>query len=245
MDVAGNSPLSLVNTALVSGGGEVNTGNDTATDPTPIGAAAALKLVKTHAGDFARGGTGFYYIEISNIGGVVTNGTVSVIDNLPQGLAAEEIGGPVWTCGLANLRCARTDALQPGAAYPLITLRVTVLPNASASIVNTATVTSGGIIVSTGGQISGGSGADSTAIAELTPQLRFSKIVDRSFADPGEVVVYKIEAFNSTGAPLRKTVISTRPARALPRRVPEPSRSAPSAATAKRSCSPTRCAIPI
>ena len=211
VDVAGNTPLSIVNTAVVSGGGEVNIANDIATDPTPITGAPALRLTKTHAGDFARGGTGFYYIEIANIGSVVTNGAVSVLDNLPQGLIAEEISGDGWTCGIATLRCARTDALQPGSAYPLITLRVTIGPNAPAVIINTATVSSGGIIVSTGGQIGGASGADSAAIADLTPQLRFSKVADRSFADPGEVVVYRIEAYNSTGSVLKNTVVNDRP----------------------------------
>src|SRR2546428_143484 len=36
VNVASNAPLSVTNTATVSGGGETNTSNDTASDPTTI-----------------------------------------------------------------------------------------------------------------------------------------------------------------------------------------------------------------
>ena len=36
VNVAANAPASVTNTATVSGGGEVNTANDTASDPTTI-----------------------------------------------------------------------------------------------------------------------------------------------------------------------------------------------------------------
>jgi VCBS repeat-containing protein len=39
VNVAANAPASVVNTATVSGGGEINTANDTATDPTTIAAS--------------------------------------------------------------------------------------------------------------------------------------------------------------------------------------------------------------
>jgi uncharacterized repeat protein (TIGR01451 family) len=45
VNVANNAPSSVTNTATVAGGGEVNTGNDTATDPTtinPLGGALAF-----------------------------------------------------------------------------------------------------------------------------------------------------------------------------------------------------------
>ena len=41
VNVAANAPPSVTNTASVSGGGETNTGNDTASDPTTIGAGGS------------------------------------------------------------------------------------------------------------------------------------------------------------------------------------------------------------
>ncbi|HEY0173247.1 MAG TPA: DUF11 domain-containing protein, partial [Pyrinomonadaceae bacterium] len=46
--VASNSALSLTNTASVSGGGQTNTANDSASDPTTINGVADLTVAKTH-----------------------------------------------------------------------------------------------------------------------------------------------------------------------------------------------------
>ena len=41
VNVAGNAPATVTNTATVSGGGETNSANDTASDPTTIGTGTA------------------------------------------------------------------------------------------------------------------------------------------------------------------------------------------------------------
>ncbi len=61
----------MTNTATVSGGGETNTANDTATDVTAISVAGVpdLTLTKTHAGTFTQGQTGATYtLTVSNSG---------------------------------------------------------------------------------------------------------------------------------------------------------------------------------
>jgi len=144
VNVAVNAPTSVTNTATVSGGGEINTANDVATDPTGI-SAPDMTITKTHTGNFAQGQAGATYtITASNVGTGSTSGTVTVVDSLPASLSATAMAGTGWNCVLGTATCTRGDALANGAAYPAITLTVTVAANAPASVTNTATVSGGG-----------------------------------------------------------------------------------------------------
>lgn len=150
VNVAANAPAQVSNTATVSGGGEVNTSNDTATDVTVIGPAPDLTIAKSHTGSFTPGQTGATYtLTVSNVGGGPTNATVSVTDtlpNVPNTLVPTAISGTGWTCTLANLTCTRSDLLAAGGSYPAITLVVNVPSNIAATVTNTATVSGGGEI---------------------------------------------------------------------------------------------------
>ena len=58
VSVADDAPASVINTATVAGGGEVNTANDTASDPTTIiqnAQTAELTITKSHSGNFHPG----------------------------------------------------------------------------------------------------------------------------------------------------------------------------------------------
>ena len=72
VNVAANAPASVTNTASVTGGGETNTANNTASDPTTIDGGsigADLSFTKTHAGNFSQGQTGATYtMTVMNIG---------------------------------------------------------------------------------------------------------------------------------------------------------------------------------
>jgi uncharacterized repeat protein (TIGR01451 family) len=157
VNVAANAPSLVTNTATVSGGGEVNTANDTANDPTTI-LVPDLTISKSHFGpingNFFQGETGATYtITVQNIGTLATSGTVTVVDTLPAaGLTATAISGTGWSCTLATLTCTRSDALAPSSAYPVITLTVDVSLSAPASVTNSATV-SGGAEVNTGNDL--------------------------------------------------------------------------------------------
>jgi uncharacterized repeat protein (TIGR01451 family) len=147
VDVAVDAPSLLINTATVSGGGDTTPGNNTDTDPTSINTTSLpdLTIVKTHSGSFVRGQPGgVYTLVVSNVGPIVTSGTVTVTDTLPAGLIATSIAGPGWTCVLATLTCTRADALAAGASYPPITLNVSVELTAPDSLVNNASVSGGG-----------------------------------------------------------------------------------------------------
>jgi uncharacterized repeat protein (TIGR01451 family) len=152
VNVAANAPSLVTNTATVSGGGEVNTANDTASDPTTV-LAPDMIVNKQHAGvingSFFQGETGATYsIFVTNFGTLATIGTVTVVDTLPPaGLTATAISGTGWTCTLATLTCTRSDSLAPGNNYPVITVTVDVALNAPANVLNSATVAGGGEVI--------------------------------------------------------------------------------------------------
>jgi uncharacterized repeat protein (TIGR01451 family) len=145
VNVAANAAASLTNSAAVSGGGEVNTTNDTATNPTTINGIADLTVTKTHTGNFTQGQTGAAYIlTVTNSGTLATVGTVSITDTLPTGLTATAISGNGWACTLGTLTCTRSTVLAAGSSYPVINLTVNVAANAPFSLINSATVSGGG-----------------------------------------------------------------------------------------------------
>ncbi len=125
-----------------------NGGNGNSASATLTISPAALSITKTHAGNFSRGSTGVYTITVSNGTGVgPTNGTVTVVDtlpNVPNTLVATAMGGTGWGCNLGTLTCTRSDVLQPGSSYPPITLTVNVPINIQANVTNMATVSGGG-----------------------------------------------------------------------------------------------------
>ncbi|MBV8755033.1 MAG: VCBS repeat-containing protein [Hyphomicrobiales bacterium] len=111
------------------------------TSPTPPDMTIGVQ----HSGNFLIGQTGATYtITARNAGSGATDGMVSVTDTLPSGLAATAIAGSDWTCALSTLTCTRGDALAAGAAYPAITLTVSVTATAPTTVTNAAVVSGGG-----------------------------------------------------------------------------------------------------
>src|SRR5262245_4216682 len=145
VDVSAAAPASVTNVATVSGGSEIDTANNTASDPTSITPVADLSLTKTHTGSFTQGQTGATYIlTVSNTGTGPSSGTVTMTDTLPGDLTATALGGTGWNCILATVSCTRSDALPAGMSYPAITLTVSVASTAPASLTNAASVFGGG-----------------------------------------------------------------------------------------------------
>jgi uncharacterized repeat protein (TIGR01451 family) len=145
VNVAQNAPASVTNSATVSGGGDVDTGNNTANDPTTILTLPDLTITKTHVGNFSPGQVGATYtITVSNAGGQATSGLVTVTDAVPAGLTATGIAGTGWTCTQPSGPCTRSDVLAGGASYPALTLTVDVSTTPPATVTNTATVSGGG-----------------------------------------------------------------------------------------------------
>ncbi|MCP1309650.1 putative Ig domain-containing protein [Paenibacillus tyrfis] len=160
VNVAANAAAQLTNTATVSGGGDANNANNTASDPTTIIPVADLTLVKSHTGSFTQGqASAVYTLTVTNNGQGATDDVVTVTDTLPAGLTLKGLVGNGWTCDIGTSSCTRSDALAGGAAYPPITVTVSVDQDAPASVTNTAAVSGGGEINS-----GNNSASDATAI---------------------------------------------------------------------------------
>jgi uncharacterized repeat protein (TIGR01451 family) len=112
---------------------------------TTIPSVTDLAILVSHTGNFTQGDTSdTYTIIVTNIGNTASSGTVTVVDTLPAGLTATAISGAGWTTNLGTLTCTRGDALAAGAAYPPITITVSVAANAALNVTNTAMVSGGG-----------------------------------------------------------------------------------------------------
>jgi len=113
-------------------------------------ATASLFVSSTHSGNlFPSQQNATFTITVSNsFTASATTGQVTVTDTLPSGLILVGMSGPGWTC--QNTTCARSDVLNPSAAYPAITLTVKVAANATSSQLNQVTVSGGGSAPYTG-----------------------------------------------------------------------------------------------
>jgi uncharacterized repeat protein (TIGR01451 family) len=199
--VANNAAASVTNSVSVSGGGQTNTANDSASDPTTINQLPDLTITKSHTGNFTQGQVGATYsITATNSGSAATSGTVTVIDTLPAGLTATAISGAGWSCVLGTLTCTRSNALAAGSSYPVITITVTVANNAASSVTNSVAVSGGGQT-----NTANDSATDPTTINQL-PDLTITKSHVGNFTQGQVGASYSITATNSGFAATSGTV---------------------------------------
>src|SRR5215467_312521 len=130
VDVSPTAFTPQTNSAFVFGGGEANTANDGASDPTNVIQLADLTIGQSTT-VLAQGLTAANYIlNVTNVGQGATSGTVTVTDALQASLTDTAMSGSGWNCTLSTLTCTRSDVLSAFASYPSITLTVNVAANA-------------------------------------------------------------------------------------------------------------------
>jgi uncharacterized repeat protein (TIGR01451 family) len=216
VSVADSAPAAVTNTASVSGGGEVVTSNDSASDPTTIVQEPDLSITKSHSGNFAEGDPAdMYTIMVTNVGFASTNGTVTVTDNVPGGLTPTAVSGNGWTTSIngQTVTAARSDALATSGSYPPLTVTVSVANNAVPSLTNTATVSGGGEI-----NAADDAASDPTTIGQL-PDLTITKHHAGNFRAGDAADTYTISVNNAGGAPTdgsTVTVTDTLPTGLMP-----------------------------
>jgi uncharacterized repeat protein (TIGR01451 family) len=147
VDVAANATSPVTNTATVSGGGEMNTANNNASDPTVI-VPAQGDLTTAFATAFPPLFQGqinlSYQVKAVNSGNISSSGVVTVVNTLSAGLTATAISGSGWNCTLGTLTCTRADSLPTNSTFPLITITFNIAGNAPGSAQLSATVSGGG-----------------------------------------------------------------------------------------------------
>ena len=204
VNVANNAPASVTNSVAVSGGGESNTANNSATDATTISQMPDLTITKGHTGNFTQGEVGATYsITVTNSGFAATTAAVSVTDTLPAALTATAIAGTGWSCVLGTLTCTRSDALAVGSSYPVITLTVNVSQSAPASVTNSVAVSGGGQT-----NTANDTATDPTTINAGVPNITLVKSVDPTGTQiPGTDLTYTVIYTNSGTAPAQNFII--------------------------------------
>jgi uncharacterized repeat protein (TIGR01451 family) len=210
VSVAASAPASVTNTATVAGGGESNTGNDSASDPTTIRQLPDLIIGISHAGTFLPGDqSDTYTILISNVGGVPTDGsTVSVTDTLPAGLtptAADSGTINGWTVSFSGqiVTATRSDVLNNGASYPALIVTVSVANGIAPVVTNTATVAGGG-------ELNNGNNTASDPTATIpVADLTISKTHTGNFRQGDAADVYTLTVNNTGPAATTGTVTVT------------------------------------
>ena len=218
VSVAANAPAQVTNTAMVSGGGETNLGNDTATDltnVTPVVLVPDLTITKTHMDPFAQGATGdTYTITVANAGTGPTSGAVTVTDTLPAGLTATGFAGTGWTSctatpvvGPNTLTCTRSTVLANGSSYPPIVLTVSVAANAAAQVTNSASVAGGG--ESNTGNDSVNDLTNITPVVVAVPDMTITKTHMDPFAQGATGDTYTITVANGGTGPSSGAVTVT------------------------------------
>ena len=87
---------------------------------------------------------------MSNSGSLASTGTVTVTDQIPEGLTVTAISGEGWNCDLATASCSRADSLPVGGSFPPVIVDVTVADDPPSLVTNVATVSGGGESVAAG-----------------------------------------------------------------------------------------------
>ncbi len=202
VSVAANASSPQVNHASVSGGGEVKTANNTATDSVIINQLPDLTIAKAHVG------TGFrqtqqgaqYTLTVRNSGSVSTTGSLTVTDTLPGGLTFASGSGGGFSCSASGQFVTCANGATPIAAGEMatITLNVNVSATAAASLTNSATVA---CACTESNTANNASNVDTVSVVQL-PDLTISKThLGDHFSQGQQNAAYRISVANvGTGA---------------------------------------------
>jgi uncharacterized repeat protein (TIGR01451 family) len=193
----------VTNRAHVTGGGDVDAGNNSATVTTEV-RAPDLTVSKQAIGSFTVGQTPSYEITALNSGNSVTTAATVVVDTLPTGLTVITAMGAGWTVTTAGqvVTATRASALTPGTSASF-TIQVLVTASAGSSTTNRAWISGGGEVNTT----NNGSGPVVSPVQGV-PTMSISKAVLPSGAVvPGTDLTYEITIFNSGTAQADSVVV--------------------------------------
>ena len=143
----GEGSREVTNTATVSTADDVNSANNSDSDPTLIVDSPDAAIDKeSSTPTFTAATQGSYTIAVQNQGPKPTVGPTTVSDTLPTGLTYISATGTGWICQDVgqDVTCVYAATLAPGEAAPPITLTVDVGIDAIPEVTNTATVSTTG-----------------------------------------------------------------------------------------------------
>ena len=154
--------------------------------------APDLTIAKSHTDPFVRGSTGIYGLTVTNVGGTATSGTSTVTDTLPAGLTPTAASGSGWTCAIVvqTVTCTSTAVIASSAAFPVISITVSVAQSAAALVTNTASVSGGGEV-----NTANNTASDPTNVVSRA-DIAVTKIASGTTVTVGSNVTFTITARN-------------------------------------------------
>lgn len=110
-----------------------------ADDPIPAGPDLTLRMYKS--GPLSVGQAGAFNIQVLNLGGTKSGGTITIRDTLPAGLSYASFNGAGWSCAADGqmVTCTNQTALDPQSSS-LLRLNFVVASQAVPAILNTASL---------------------------------------------------------------------------------------------------------
>lgn len=200
--------VDTVNTATAAGYDALGTRWEAADSATVTVVRPAIDLVKTASTAYAYPGEIVTFtVQVRNSGGAWLQ-NIAVSDALPECQLAGPTGddgdgqlavGETWT-----YTCQIAFCTDPHFALPGATPQTTSsdLPTVCADITNTAAVTAED---PTGQPVSD---TDSAAVDLIKPGLRVTKLADKTYVDPGELINFSIYVLNTGDTPLVDVVLT-------------------------------------
>ena len=220
---------SITNTATVSGGGDSNTTNNSAADPTTV-LSPDLTVSKSHTpASFVQGGVGNYLIRVYNNttkSAVPTSGTITVTDTLPTGLSVPAgavtltAGKTVWSCTASGqtasgqvITCVYTKEIPVGSGSN-VGFNVNVASPAPASVTNQVAVSGGNEATANTGNNTFNDPTPTVDAGRLTLVKSVRNVTTTSgfgsagSGKPGDVLEYCVAYSNPGQSPVTNTVVS-------------------------------------
>jgi uncharacterized repeat protein (TIGR01451 family) len=175
-NVAQTAPSTVTNTAVVSGGGEVNLANDTATDVAIVVSSADLAVTNTAAPNPVAAGGNITYTQVVTNNGPSAADNATLVEAVPANTVFVSIAAPAgWTCmapapgGTGNVVCTTLNMLGSTAANFSMVAKVNAGAANGTVITDTATVSSSvSDPVSSNNSATASTVVGTTAGAELT-----------------------------------------------------------------------------
>jgi uncharacterized repeat protein (TIGR01451 family)/fimbrial isopeptide formation D2 family protein len=189
-----------VNTATVSGGGELFTGDNSGSASVLVRANTLdFTIDKSHTGNFYQGQVGATYsIVVTNSSGQNSGGGTDfqVVDTPPAGMTITAMAGTGWNCTPATGTCVRgaTGSLNAGLSHPPIVVTVDVSPTATGTLTNSVTMTPIGVADS---NAANNTDTDPTII-EPRIDLSLAKTASTATPVPGVPFTYTLTVTNSS-----------------------------------------------
>jgi len=148
-NVAQTAPSTVTNTALVSGGGEINLSNDSATDVATVVSVADLSVTNAASPNPVTAGNSITYTQIVTNNGPSAADNATLVEAVPANTIFLSISSPAgWSCatpssgGTGNLVCTNLSMASSTAATFSMSVRVNSGTANGTVITDTATVSS-------------------------------------------------------------------------------------------------------